>query len=165
MSEDKNLKLISVNLSRSQLRHLELLVDLEIYPNRSEAIRTLVSQGIKIELGFLGVNINATIDLVRKVREDDTFGFFQEYTKERKEFSSRHLAGEYLWQHCGLRTSGTPPEIKRLVKIIFRDYIKKLLREDKLEKIRGTNSNSIYGWKEIESIPFSVETKRIGGKQ
>ncbi|MHA1733844.1 MAG: ribbon-helix-helix domain-containing protein [Promethearchaeota archaeon] len=47
------MKLITLHLPEAYLTGIERLVDLELYPNRSEAIRMAVRDLLKNELGSL----------------------------------------------------------------------------------------------------------------
>lgn len=56
MKEDKCLILISLHITELQFNIIKKLIDKKLYPNRSEALRSLINKGLESKVALISKN-------------------------------------------------------------------------------------------------------------
>ena len=64
------MKLISVNLTEIQLEIIQKLVKKKLYPNRSEAIRSLINRGLENKIALISKNNKEYLEYFNVIYEN-----------------------------------------------------------------------------------------------
>lgn len=64
------MKLISLNLTELQIEIITKLVDKKLYPNRSEAIRSLINRGLESKVALISKSNKEYLEYFDAVYED-----------------------------------------------------------------------------------------------
>lgn len=127
-SKDQSMKLVSVNIPHYLVDEIARLTDMLVFPNRSEAIRAFIRDGIIREY-----------ELDNRIKTRSRyFEFFKEYISNKQYVKHNEIVIAYLEKILGISKKVNPCLYKSL-KQIFSKFCSKFVKKGFFEEITEGN--------------------------